>query len=193
MSTSTLLHVAKVALLMLGIAAYYFTWHLLINNGTQNLMADIRDNGPHHLPGTREPLVQKCEHHLLAFDLNIDATHLQRLALLRSYPSHFQLLAQFTNTSYLDTGIRLVDYQLTVLNVFFYPLLSGSHPSASLQLYHFAGSCFAGYALLLVEGLRNGNRWTTIALYVILVPLPFTKSPRRCLDSQYSALLPGAS
>lgn len=77
-------------------------------------------------------------------------------------------LSRFANhTSSLDTWIRLVDHQLTVLNVFFYPLLSGSHPSASLQLYHFAGSCFAGYALLLLEGLRNGNRWTIIALYDI--------------------------
>ena len=186
MSTSKLLHVAKAGLLMLGIAAYYFTWHLLIHNGTQALMADIRDNGPHHLPGTREPLVQKCEHNLpsyyplilplqlLALNLNIETSHLKRLDWLRSYPTYFQLLSQSTNTSYLDTGIRLVDYQLTVLNVFFYPLLSGSHPSASLQLYHFAGSCFSGYALLLFEGIRNGNRWTIIALYVILIPRSFS-------------------
>ena len=91
MSTSTLLHVAKAALLMLGIAAYYFTWHLLINNGTQDLMAGIRDNGPHYLPGTEEPLVQICEHNLpsdyrvilplqlLALDINVNATYLNSL------------------------------------------------------------------------------------------------------------------
>ncbi|KAL8991770.1 MAG: hypothetical protein Q9169_007664 [Polycauliona sp. 2 TL-2023] len=37
------------------------------------------------------------------------------------------------------TGIGPIDYQLTVLSLFFYNIVDGTHPQACLQAYHFAG------------------------------------------------------
>ncbi|KAL8872009.1 MAG: hypothetical protein Q9174_002287, partial [Haloplaca sp. 1 TL-2023] len=61
------------------------------------------------------------------------------------------------------TGIALIDYQLTVLVLFFYNIVDGSHPNACLQVYHFFGQAPAGYTLLLLEGLRHGNKLRAIS------------------------------
>ncbi|KAL8762938.1 MAG: hypothetical protein Q9184_001160 [Pyrenodesmia sp. 2 TL-2023] len=61
------------------------------------------------------------------------------------------------------TGISVVDYQLTVLTIFFYNLVDGSHPSACLQAYHFGGQLVSGYALLTFESLRASNKWRIIS------------------------------
>ncbi|KAL8827341.1 MAG: hypothetical protein Q9170_007054 [Blastenia crenularia] len=65
------------------------------------------------------------------------------------------------------TGIGLVDYQLTVLTLFFYNIVDGSHPNASLQAYHFAGQIIAGWSLLMLESLRAGNRMRLVSFIAI--------------------------
>ena len=52
----SLINVTKVALVILSAAAYYATWHILLNNGTTQHMARIRDLGPRLLPGTTKPV-----------------------------------------------------------------------------------------------------------------------------------------
>ena len=52
----SLINVSQVALAFLSVAAYYATWHILLNNATTNHMARIRDIGPRLLPGTTEPV-----------------------------------------------------------------------------------------------------------------------------------------
>lgn len=64
------------------------------------------------------------------------------------------------------TGIAFVDYQLTVLTVFFYNIVDGSHPNACLQAYHFGGQFISGLSLLVLESLRSSNRSRIISLYV---------------------------
>ncbi|KAL9601484.1 MAG: hypothetical protein Q9179_002853 [Wetmoreana sp. 5 TL-2023] len=84
------------------------------------------------------------------------------------------------------TGIAMVDYQLTILVLFFYNIVDGSHPNACLQAYHFFGQAIAGYSLLVLEGLRYGNKWKIIsfialwglafqlATFAVIIPIYFT-------------------
>lgn len=115
----------KIMLAILSAAGFYGTWILLINNGTAEMMAHIRDIGPRLLPGTKEVL----------------------------------------KTSY--TGFGWIDYQLTVLTCFFYGLVDGSMPQASLQAFHFAGQFPAAYIIAMMEGMRKGNRGKLVTLYVL--------------------------
>ena len=62
------------------------------------------------------------------------------------------------------TGIPVIDYQLTVLTLFFWEIVNGSNPSASLFCFYFATQVACGWGLLMVEGLRHGNRWSLISL-----------------------------
>ena len=62
------------------------------------------------------------------------------------------------------TGNDLIDNQLTILTLFFYNLVDGTHPQACLQAYHFAGQIIPGWSLLMMESLRNGNRRKLISL-----------------------------
>ena len=61
-------------------------------------------------------------------------------------------------------GIEMIDYQLTGLDLFFWELVDGSRPNASLFCYHFAGQVFSGWALLLIESMRHANLWRIISL-----------------------------
>jgi len=61
-------------------------------------------------------------------------------------------------------GISSIDYQLTVLTLFFWELVDGSHPAASLFCFHFATQVACGWSLLMIEGLRRGHRWMMISL-----------------------------
>lgn len=66
-----------------------------------------------------------------------------------------------------DYGFKLVpgmDYQLTVLTLFFWEHVDGSRPDASLYGFHFAGQVFVGWALLMIEGMRKGNKWRIVSL-----------------------------
>ena len=62
------------------------------------------------------------------------------------------------------TGIEAIDHQLAVLDVFFWELVDGSHPDTSLFCYQFAGQIFSGWSLLMIEGLRKGNKWRVVSL-----------------------------
>lgn len=62
------------------------------------------------------------------------------------------------------TGIPVIDYQLTVLALFFWENVDGSNPAGSLFCFHFATQVVCGWGLLMIEGFRNGNRWTFISL-----------------------------
>lgn len=62
------------------------------------------------------------------------------------------------------TGIGKLDYQLTVLALFFWELIDGSRPNASLLCFHFTGQITAGWGLLMMEALRTGNRTRIISL-----------------------------
>ena len=62
------------------------------------------------------------------------------------------------------TGIERIDYQLAVLDVFFWELVDGSRPDASLFCYQFAGQIFSGWSLLMIESLRKGNKWKIVSL-----------------------------
>ena len=61
------------------------------------------------------------------------------------------------------TGIEAVDYQLTVLVTFFWPLVDGGMPHASLGVFRFASQFVAGWGLVVMEGMRNGNRGRLIS------------------------------
>ena len=52
----SLINVTKAVLAFLSVAAYYGTWHILLNNGTTKHVAHILDVGPPSLPGTKEPV-----------------------------------------------------------------------------------------------------------------------------------------
>lgn len=119
---SLMINASRLVLLLLCAAGYYGTWHILLNNGTTEYMAHIRDVGPRLLPGTNEPL----------------------------------------KTKYI--GIPAIDYQLTVLDLFFWEIVDGSHPAASLFCFHFATQVACGWSLLMLEGLRRGHRWMVISL-----------------------------
>lgn len=71
------------------------------------------------------------------------------------------------------TGIGWIDYQLTVLCLFFWELVDGSQPNASLLCFHFAGQIVAGYGLLMIEKSRSGNKGRIITLQVKASPLKF--------------------
>lgn len=62
------------------------------------------------------------------------------------------------------TGIELVDNQLTVLTLFFFNIVDGSHPNACLQAYHFGGQIISGWSLLILESLRWSNRSRIVSL-----------------------------
>lgn len=109
-------NIVKVTLLLLSIAGFYGTWILLMNNGTGKQMADLRDHGPHHLPGTNMPLRM------------------------------------------VYTGIGAIDNQLTVLAIFFWQVICGGMPNGSLQAFHLAGQFGAAWTIVVLEGLRQGNR-----------------------------------
>lgn len=119
---SSMINATKFVLILLSAIGYYATWYILLNNGTSDQMAHIRDIGPRILPGTNEPI----------------------------------------KTVYV--GIRAIDYQLTVLALFFWELVDGSRPAASLFCFHFATQVACGWSLLMIEGLRRGHRWKIISL-----------------------------
>lgn len=62
------------------------------------------------------------------------------------------------------TGVPAIDHQLTFLTLFFWEIVNGSHPSASLFSFYFATQVASGWGLLVIEGLRPGNRWSLVSL-----------------------------
>ncbi|EXJ76355.1 uncharacterized protein A1O5_00863 [Cladophialophora psammophila CBS 110553] len=56
------------------------------------------------------------------------------------------------------TGIGVIDKQLTVLVSFFYTAIDGNRADVSLSFLYLGGQVLAAWVLIMVEGLRNGNR-----------------------------------
>lgn len=61
------------------------------------------------------------------------------------------------------TGLASVDYQLAVLAIFFWEMVDGSRPGASLLCFHFAGQIGAAYMILQIESLRPHKCKTILA------------------------------
>lgn len=72
------------------------------------------------------------------------------------------------------TGIKLIDYQLTILVVFFSPVVDfdGTRPSGALSLFsRFGIGQFGGvWCLMVMETLRMGNRDRFILSFALYVP-----------------------
>ncbi|KAL9039458.1 MAG: hypothetical protein Q9180_002513 [Flavoplaca navasiana] len=66
------------------------------------------------------------------------------------------------------TGNGVIDNQLTILTLFFYNVVDGTHPQACLQAYHFAGQIIPGWSLLMMETLPAPSviRYDTKQLYL---------------------------
>lgn len=62
------------------------------------------------------------------------------------------------------TGIEVFDHELTVLTLFFWEVVDGSMPDASLFCFGFAGQAVAAWTIIYIEGRRSGNRWRVISL-----------------------------
>lgn len=60
------------------------------------------------------------------------------------------------------TGIRALDEFLRILVRFFYTCASGESPPLSVFTVYFAGQVLALHAVLVIEGLRAGNKGTAI-------------------------------
>ena len=56
------------------------------------------------------------------------------------------------------TGIKKIDYRLTVLETIFWPISHGSHPYLSLQAFYFVGQVAGAWGLVMLEGTRSGNK-----------------------------------
>ena len=119
---SSLIRGTQVFLVLLAAFGLYSTLYLVSENGTIDLMQQIRDHGPHILPGTKAPLKRRF------------------------------------------TGIERIDYELTVLTLFFWEQVDGSLPAASLFCFMFAGQAVAAWSLIYVEGRRLSNQWRIVSL-----------------------------
>jgi hypothetical protein len=64
------------------------------------------------------------------------------------------------------TGINALDEQLKVLVSFFWPVIDGRSPDLSLHAVNFMFQGATMWLLLMVEGLRRGNDWKVVSLYV---------------------------
>ncbi|KAK2749202.1 hypothetical protein FQN57_006817 [Myotisia sp. PD_48] len=65
------------------------------------------------------------------------------------------------------TGIPPIDYWFTIMVLFFWEAVDGSHPDTSLTGVYFLGQLIGVWALLWIEGLRRGNSGLTIASTVM--------------------------
>jgi len=61
------------------------------------------------------------------------------------------------------TGLGPIDKQLRALLSFFWPVVSGGYPDASLRTARFAGQVGAAWMVVLMEALRRGNQGTAIS------------------------------
>ena len=56
------------------------------------------------------------------------------------------------------TGIDVIDKELTTLVSFFYTAIDGNRADVSLSFFYLGGQVLASWVLIMIEGLRNGNR-----------------------------------
>ena len=64
-------------------------------------------------------------------------------------------------------GIEPIDTVLRILVGFFYPCVNGKHPELSLLCVLFCGQMLPLHTIMMLEGLRSGNKSTCLWLYVI--------------------------
>ena len=62
------------------------------------------------------------------------------------------------------TGIAVLDALLTILVRFFYSCAVGERPALSVFTAYFAGQVLASHAVLVLEGLRTGNKGAALYL-----------------------------
>ncbi|KAI9785097.1 MAG: hypothetical protein M1816_000508 [Peltula sp. TS41687] len=84
-----------------------------------------------------------------------DDTIRRILAILLSKPVYIPRTEEPMRLRY--TGIPPIDYWLTIMVLFFWEALDGSHPDTSLSGVYFLGQLISIWALLWMEGLRRGN------------------------------------
>lgn len=65
------------------------------------------------------------------------------------------------------TGIGPIDQQLVYLQIFFWPITSGSSPRLFLQGIHFVGQAGAYWAVMVLEAMRTGNQGRLITFTTI--------------------------
>ncbi|KAK7533943.1 uncharacterized protein J3D65DRAFT_631872 [Phyllosticta citribraziliensis] len=65
------------------------------------------------------------------------------------------------------TGIGPIDQQLVFLQIFFWPITSGSSPRLFLQGIHFVGQTGAFWAVMVLEAMRTGNQGRLITFTTI--------------------------
>ncbi len=71
------------------------------------------------------------------------------------------------------TGIGVVDKQLTTLVSFFYTAIDGNRADVSLSFLYLGGQVLSSWVLIMIEGLRNGNRGKFILTAWVEPHLPF--------------------
>ncbi len=64
------------------------------------------------------------------------------------------------------TGISPLDKVVTLAGIMFCNILDGSTPQSSLYSFHFAGQLVPVWTIMMVEGLRSGNKNTIFSWYV---------------------------
>lgn len=67
------------------------------------------------------------------------------------------------------TGISLLDYWLTVMQCVLANVTDGSAPHLSLFAFHFAGQLLAVTSVVMIEGMRRGNKHTALSLSVLTI------------------------
>ncbi|MCJ1245359.1 hypothetical protein MMC30_002563 [Trapelia coarctata] len=65
------------------------------------------------------------------------------------------------------TGIGPLDEQLGVLTVFFWEIVDGSMPHASLHAIRFGAQVMVMWGLVMIEGMRTGNRGSIVSYVMI--------------------------
>jgi hypothetical protein len=113
---------------------------------------------------------------LFIFLLGLDSTwglifrngYYAALVHLRDFGPHL-LPGSDTPIQQHYTGLGLLDYWLTVLQCVFANVTDGTAPHLSLFAFQFAGQLVSVLTVLMIEGMREGNRQTVISLYVIPV------------------------
>lgn len=61
------------------------------------------------------------------------------------------------------TGISPIDHQLSSLAIFFWPIADAHLPTLTLFWVNFSGELVMSWTLIMIEGMRKGNRGSLIS------------------------------
>ncbi|KAI4152269.1 MAG: hypothetical protein LQ340_003016 [Diploschistes diacapsis] len=78
--------------------------------------------------------------------------------LLNAFKENGNLPASNIPIKTVYTGIPQLDGLFVTLNTFFWQVIDGSAPTLSLQSFQFAGQVWGLWALIMLEGVRAGNK-----------------------------------